>query len=64
MKNHHPGIWTYLQSTLSSNINIASKLNQKAALKAVWTFKKIKYIDDPIVAKVAKITVIKNQLLV
>lgn len=64
MKKHYVGILVCLQNTFSSNTNATFKLEQKAALKAARAFKKMKYIDELIVAEAVKITAIKDQWLV
>lgn len=64
MEKHHLGILACLQSTLPSNTGAASKLERKAALKAARASKKIKYMDDPVVAEAAKITAMRDQWLV
>lgn len=61
---HHPGILACLQSTLPSSPNVPSKLERKAVLTAARTSKKIKYMDDPVVAKAAKITAMRDHWLV
>lgn len=64
MEKHHLGILVCLQNTFPSSPNIAFKLERKAVLKAVQASKKIKYMDDPVIAKAAKITTMKDQWLV
>lgn len=65
MEKYHLDILACLQSTLLSNTDTASsKLKQKAALKATWVSKQIKYMDDPVVTETAKIIAMRNQWLV
>lgn len=56
MEKHYLGILACLQNTLPSNTNAISKLKQKAAQIS----KKIKYIDNLLVAEATKITAMKD----
>lgn len=56
MEKHHLGVLACLQNTLPSNTNAISKLKQKAAQIS----KKIKYIDNLLVAEATKITAMKD----
>lgn len=64
MEKHHLDILACLQSILPSNTNATFKLEQKTALKVAQASKKMKYIDDPVVAEAAKITAMRDQWLV
>ena len=61
---HHPAILACLQSTISSNDITTSKIKRKAALKAARASKKVKYMDNPVAAENARITVLRNQWLI
>lgn len=45
-----------LQSTICNNNNATSMIKQKAALKAAQASKKVKYMDNSLIAKNVKIT--------
>lgn len=61
MKKYYFEILACLQSTISTNNNVTSKLEYKATLKAARVSKKIKYMDDPVIAEAVKITALKDQ---
>ena len=64
VENHHLAILAYLQSTFPSNNDGISRIKWKAALKAARVSKKVKFLDDPIVTKTAKITALRDQWLI
>lgn len=47
-----------------NNITFFTLVNQKISLKAVQVSKKIKFMDNPAIAKVIKITVLRDQWLI
>ena len=49
---------------LDSLLNTPTKAQKKATLKAFQTSKKLKYIDDPLVAKEACITALRDHWLI
>lgn len=61
IKKHYLGILAYLQSIIPINNDATFKLKWKTALKATQASIKMKYIDDLVVAKAAKITALRNQ---
>lgn len=64
MKKHHVGILECLQSIRSGNNDAGSRLERKAALQSARTSKKIKYMDDPVIAEAARITALRDQQLI
>lgn len=65
--NHAKDIFFYLQKNsllplgLGALLDLPSKARRKAMLKTPKTFKKLKYIDDPKIAKKAYLTTLKNK---
>lgn len=64
VEKYHLAILAYLQSIIPSNDNATSRIEQKTALKAARASKKVKFLDDPVVAETAKITVLRDQWLI
>lgn len=65
VEKHHVEILACLQSTSSSNDNtLTTRHDRKEALRAARASKKVKYIDDPIIAEKARIIALRDQWLV
>lgn len=61
---YHPVILAYLQSTIPSNDDAISKIEQKTALKTAQASKKIKHIDNLVATKNTRITALRDQWLI
>ena len=64
VKRYYFAILAYLQSIFLKNKNIISKNKQKTILKSAQAFKKIKFLNNLIIAKIAKIIALNNQKLI
>ena len=60
---HHPVILACLQSTIPNNDDATFMIERKAALKVARAFKKVKYMDNPVAVKNARITASRDQWL-